>query len=303
MRTFTLLRVKADALALGAVLLWASLASLALALADVPPLLLTGVGLLIGSLLALPLSEFRLVTAWRIPAKTLLLGIFGLFGYHLSLFFALRNAPAAEANLINYLWPVLIVLMTPVLLRGFELHPRHLLAAVLGFVGAAAAIFSAQEPESRSVATDLSNSGWGFLAAFAAALAWASYSVLTKRVPAFATAAVGLFGLISGMLALALHFILEEPYSWQQSDILWLVLLGLGPLGLAFYLWDAALKLGNPIRIGIISFLTPLLSTLAVLLVQGRQPTIQLAFAALLIVSAGLIGITGKRRHKLGVGQ
>jgi drug/metabolite transporter (DMT)-like permease len=87
---------------------------------------------------------------------------------------------------------------------------------------------------------------------------------------------------------------LENPYSWQQQDFAWLALLGLGPLGIAFYLWDAALKLGNPIRIGIISFLTPLLSTLGVLLVQERPVTPAIAVAALLIIGSGAIGLAAR---------
>lgn len=285
------MQVKADVLALAAVLLWSTLAALVLLLKDVPPLLLTGSGLLIGSALSLPISRFRLISAWTIPTKTLALGIFGLFGYHMALFFALRNAPAAEANLINYLWPVAIVLLTPIFLRGFELRLNHVIAAALGFGGSAFAILSAPEAQSDLQSEDWGSRVAGFVAAFAAAMIWATYSVLTKRRPAFDTAAIGLFGLISGVLALVLHLLLERPYSWQQGDLLWLLLLGLGPLGLAFYLWDSAIKLGNPIRIGLMSFLTPLVSTVGVLLVQGRPPTASIGIAALLIVGAGAIGI------------
>jgi drug/metabolite transporter (DMT)-like permease len=51
-------------------------------------------------------------------ASTLLLGVYGLFGYHFLLFLALRSAPPLEANLVNYLWPLLIVVLAPVLLPG-----------------------------------------------------------------------------------------------------------------------------------------------------------------------------------------
>ncbi|MEI4927684.1 EamA family transporter, partial [Klebsiella pneumoniae] len=52
------------------------------------------------------------------------------------LFVAFRNAPPVEANLLNYLWPLLIVLLAPLLLPGTRLTRRHLLAAATGFVGA-----------------------------------------------------------------------------------------------------------------------------------------------------------------------
>jgi drug/metabolite transporter (DMT)-like permease len=288
--------VKADLLALGAVVLWASLASLALQLSEVPPLLLTGIGLLIGSSLAIPLSRFRLLESWKVAPATLLMGVFGLFGYHLALFFALQNAPAAEANLINYLWPVGIVLLTPLLLPGFRILPRQLIAAGIGFTGAAFAILGQQTVP--GTASSQAFPLLGYLAAFAAAGVWSTYSVLTRRRPSFKTAAVGLFALVSGLLAVGLHWLLEEPYYWQQQDLIWIILLGFGPLGLAFYLWDAALKIGDPIRIGIISFLTPLLSTTGVLLVQQRPLSAALAISALLIVGAGVIGMSARGQHK-----
>ncbi len=118
----------------GAILLWSTLAALGLALAHLPPFLLTGCALVIG---ALPGAlHWR---RWRVPLPTLLLGVGGLFGFHFLLFLALRLAPPVEANLVNYLWPLLIVVLTPVLLRGWRLTWRHVLAALLGFAGATVA--------------------------------------------------------------------------------------------------------------------------------------------------------------------
>jgi drug/metabolite transporter (DMT)-like permease len=107
------LGVSATLLALGAIALWATLASLGVALAHVPPFLLTGLALVIGSVPAWPLAR-----QWRVPASTLALGVYGLFGFHFLLFIALRNAPPVEANLVNYLWPLLIVVLAPLFLPG-----------------------------------------------------------------------------------------------------------------------------------------------------------------------------------------
>ena len=107
--------------------MWGSLASLGVALSHVPPFLLTGLSLMVGGLIALPLSGFKLA-AWRVPLPTLALGIYGLFGYHFLLFVGLQNAPPVQANLVNYLWPLLIVVLAPVLLPGLD----HALAAYSG---------------------------------------------------------------------------------------------------------------------------------------------------------------------------
>jgi drug/metabolite transporter (DMT)-like permease len=267
----------ANVYALGAIALWATLASLGVALRHVPPFLLTGLALLIGSIPSWPLLRH-----WRVPASTLALGIGGLFGYHLLLFIALRHAPPVEANLVNYLWPLLIVLLAPVLLPGLRLRASHAVAALAGFAGAAIAILGS--------APSAGGWYWGYLPALASAFIWAAYSLLTRRVPAFPTAAIGLFGLVSGLLSLLCHWALEPAVRLQSSDWALIVAMGLGPLGAAFFLWDRALKLGDPRQIGILSYLTPLASTLLLMRVSGRSLTWSIAFAALLIIGAAVAG-------------
>jgi drug/metabolite transporter (DMT)-like permease len=272
--------VKSDLAALGAVLLWASLATLSAGLAHIPPLLMTGIGLLIGSLLALPLSRFQL-SKLKVSPKLLAIGVYGLFGFHLALFAALQNAPAVQANLVNYLWPLLIVILAPAFTGG-TLKLKHVLSAVAGFVGAALAILSGAQ---LSGGLEI-----GYLYALIAAVIWATYSLLTKRFGAFSTSAIGTFAFVSGLLAIAAHFVFEPAASITSADWLILVVMGLGPLGGAFYLWDYALKHGSAQRVGLISFATPLLSTLFLLLSSGQIPTPLLLVSAALIVGAAYVG-------------
>jgi drug/metabolite transporter (DMT)-like permease len=285
--------VKAQLFALGAIALWVSVASLGVLLKHLPPFLLTGVSLLIGGLLALP-QVLRDPRQWRVPLSTLALGIYGLFGYHFMLFMALRLAPAVEANLINYLWPLLLVVLAPALLKNMSLRPIHLGAALLGFCGAALAILGAANQVDELPRPESAGRAAGYLAALAAAFMWASYSLLTQRVAAFPTAAIGLFALVSGALSLLCHWALEAPASLSLRDGLLLTLMGLGPLGGAFYLWDKALKLGDARQIGILSYLTPLGSTAMLILVTGRQWSWSIALAALMIMLAALLGTRAK---------
>ena len=280
----------ADLLALAAIALWASLAALGVALSHLPPFLLTGLGLLVGSLIALPLSGWR-IAAWRVPARTLALGVYGLFGFHFLLFMALRQAPPLQANLVNYLWPLGMVLMAPWLLPGVRFHWRYVGAALLGFAGAAIAIVS--RPGAGAGAA-----GWhaGYFFALASAFVWASYSLLTQRVAAFPSAAVGGFAALSGVLALACHLAFEPATALSLRDMALVAALGLGPLGGAFFLWDAALKRGDARRIGLLAFLTPLLSTAVLIAAQGQRASPNLALALALIVGAALWGERPWRR-------
>ncbi|QRR34058.1 DMT family transporter [Hydrogenophaga sp. YM1] len=272
----------ANLLALGAIVLWASLAALGVALSHVPPFLLTGLGLLVGSLIALPLSRFDL-RRWRVPPSTLALGIYGLFGFHFLLFIALRHAPPVQANLINYLWPLGIVVMAPLILPGVRLGARHLIAALIGFAGAALAILGRAEGGAGTAWA------WGYLPALGSAFIWATYSLLTQRVTHFPTAAIGGFAAVSGALSLLCHAALEHPVALSARDGALIALLGQGPLGGAFFLWDAALKRGDARQIGVLSFLTPLLSTCTLLAVRGEWPSASVLVAAAMIVGAAVL--------------
>jgi drug/metabolite transporter (DMT)-like permease len=271
----------ANLLALGAMALWASLAALGVALSHVPPFLLTGLALLVGSLIALPLSRFDW-RQWRVPGATLALGVYGLFGFHFLLFIALRHAPPVQANLVNYLWPLGIVVMAPLFLPGVSLTARHVLAALIGFAGAVLAILGRG-------GTGETVWAWGYIPALASAFIWASYSLLTKRVRAFPTAAIGSFALVSGLLSLLCHAWLEPATALTARDWGLIALLGLGPLGGAFFLWDAALKRGDARQIGVLSFLTPLLSTLTLLWVRGEDPSASVVLAAVMIIGAAVM--------------
>lgn len=275
--------MNANLLALGAIVVWASLAALGVSLTHVPPFLLTGLALLVGSLIALPLSRFDF-RQWRVPASTLAIGVYGLFGYHFLLFMAFQNAPPVQANLVNYLWPLGIVVMAPLFLPGVSLTKRHVFAALLGFGGAALAIVGGKPG-----APGAPLWAWGYIPALMSAFIWSSYSLLTKRVKPFPTAAIGGFAFVSGILALLCHAWLEPATPLSARDLTLIAFMGLGPLGGAFFLWDAALKRGDARQIGVLSFLTPLLSTLVLLTVRHEMPSWSVGLAALMIVSAAVI--------------
>ena len=282
----------ATLLALATIALWASLATLGASLAHVPPFLLTGLGLLAGSVIALPLVRFDL-RRLAVTPRALALGVYGLFGYHFLLFTALQLAPPVEANLVNYLWPLGIVALAPLLLPGVRLAPAHLLAALAGLAGAAIAILG-RDGGGAATAASHPLAPLGFACAAGAALIWSSYSVLSKRLAstrhAFPTAAIGTFGFVSALLSLLCHALLEPAVSLSARDLGLIAVLGLGPLGGAFFPWDAALKLGDARQIGVLSYLTPLLSTLTLLWATGRPLTGSIVLATALILGAAVIG-------------
>lgn len=272
--------------ALGAIALWSTLAVLALRLAAVPPFLLVGAALVLGSVFGL-----RRVRLRELRPGVLLLGIYGLFAYHFCLFVALRLAPPVEANLINYLWPLLIVVLSPVFLRGSALRPRHVVGALLGFGGAALLVTGG------GALGFSSNAALGYALALAAALIWSTYSLLTKRIGDFPTSAISAFCLASGLLSLACHALFEPHHAVASAELPWLLLIGLGPMGAAFYLWDRALKRGDPRRIGTLAYLTPLASTVLVALFGGGRLRPASMVAGAMVVGGAAIGSWPRRER------
>ncbi len=264
--------------ALAAIALWGTLAVLGLRLRHVPPFLLVGAALLLGALVGARGIHLR-----GLRPRVLLLGVYGLFTYHLCLFLGLRLAPPVEANLVNYLWPLLIVVLSPLILANTRLRPRHVAGALMGFGGAALLVTGGRLGFSREGAL-------GYLFALAAAVIWSTYSLLTKRIGDFPTSAVATFCLASGLLSLACHAIFEERYVPAAADLPYLLVIGLGPMGAAFYLWDRAMKGGDPRVIGTLAYLTPLLSTFLIAAFgEGRVTWLSLAALAL-IVGGALVG-------------
>jgi drug/metabolite transporter (DMT)-like permease len=239
------------------------------------------IGALIGPLMWV--SRPGAIRALRQPPLVWLVGIGGLFGYHALYFLALRLAPPAEAGLVNYLWPLLIVLLSS-LLPGERLAAHHVVGAVLGFAGTVLLFAgnSSAQFESSSIP--------GFVAAFIAAFVWAGYSMMSRRLAAVPTDAVAGFCLATAGFAATVHLIVEATV-WPSTGLQWgaLVALGIGPVGLAFYAWDIGMKRGDIRVLGAASYATPLLSTLFLIVCGFAQPSATLALAALLIAGGGLI--------------
>ena len=264
--------------ALAAIVLWSTLATLAVRLAAVPPLLLAGVSLLIGS--SFGLARWR---QWPMRPGVLALGVYGLLGYHFVFFQALRRAPPVEANLVNDLWPLLIILLTPLFQSGRRLRARHAGAGAMGFAGAALLVTGGRWGFSAEHAA-------GYAFALAAAVIWATYSLASSRLGTVPTGAVGAFCALSGGLALVLHRLLEPAYSISAGEAPYVLAMGLGPLGYAFYAWDEAMKRGDPRAVGALAYLIPLASTLLLAAFAGGRlgPGIWLAMA--LVVGGAALG-------------
>jgi drug/metabolite transporter (DMT)-like permease len=275
----------ATLIGLSAIVMWSLLAVLTVATGKIPAFQLAAMTFAIGAVVAFASFLFRPAAfgALKQPLVAWVVGVGGLFGYHALYFLALRFAPPAEAGLLNYLWPLLIVLFSS-LLPGERLLPHHIIGALLGLAGTVLLLMGG------------GGSGFeagqlpGLAAAFIAAFVWASYSVMSRRLKAVPTDAVAGFCLATAVLAAIVHVLVEKTV-WPETPGQWLAIiaLGVGPVGAAFFTWDIGMKRGDIRVLGAASYATPLLSTAFLILAGFAKPTATIAIAAILIAGGGLI--------------
>ena len=282
--------LRATLIGFSAILMWSLLALLTVLSGRVPPFQLLSMTFAVGGLLGLVwLARARAWGVLRQPPAVWALGIGGLAGYHALYFASLRLAPPAEAGLINYLWPLLIVLFSG-LLPGERLRAKHVVGALLGLAGTVA-LFT-----TRGATLGLAN--WpGYACAFCAAFVWSSYSVLSRRFAGVPTAAVAGFCVATALIAATAHGLFETTV-WPEDPTQWLavLLLGIGPVGIAFYVLDIGVKHGDIRLLGVGSYAAPVLSTLFLVLAGYAPATASLGVAALLISGGGLIAAYERKK-------
>lgn len=288
-------RNRATAIGFLAVLLWSTLALTTVLTAPVPPFQLSAMTFAIGGLacLAWSAAKGRLHRLRGVPPAALAFGTAGLFGYHALYFSALRLAPPAQAGLIAYLWPLLIVLLSG-LLPGERLTLRHVLGAIAAFAGAALLILTRRDAgESAAAPAPM----LGFALAAACAAVWAVYSLGSRRLAAVPSEAVALTCLATAVLSALAHLAVERTL-WPAGAAGWwaVAALGAGPVGAAFFLWDIGVKGGNIQMLGTAAYAAPVLSTLLLVVAGAAAPSPALLAAALLIAGGAALAAGGRRR-------
>ncbi|NTF43496.1 DMT family transporter [Rhizobium rhizogenes] len=278
------MKFRATLTGFSAIVMWSFLALLTVASGKMQPFQLLAICFAIGSVpgivvLALRTERLQLL---RQPAKVWITGIVGLFGYHFLYFTALRHAPAVEAGLIAYLWPLLIVVGSA-LLPGERLRWYHIVGALMGLAGTVLIVGRNGFHFEGAYAV-------GYGAALLCAFTWSGYSLITRRFEAVSTDVVTIFCLVTSILSFVCHLGLEETI-WPESPTQWIAVLGLGlfPVGAAFYAWDFGIKNGDIQILGAASYAAPLLSTLILTLFGFAEPSWGIALACLLVTGGAVL--------------
>lgn len=277
--------LRGTVIGLTAIVMWSTLATLTSYCKLVPPFQLTAMAFTIATAMGfvwMKNAGHGIGNLLRLPLNAWVLGVSGLFGFHLFYFMALRKAPLVQASLISYLWPLLIVLFSA-LLPGERLRWYHLAGTLAGFLGAALIATGG-----RSVSFSPGNViGYGF--AFLCAITWSGYSVLSLLFRAVPSYSISGFCAATALLALICHLLFEQTVAPDSFGWIAILCLGLGPVGGAFFAWDVGVKSGSIKVLGALSYAAPLLSTLLLLALGMAQPGWAVSGACLLIVGGSLL--------------
>lgn len=191
---------------------------------------------------------------------------------------ALRHIPAAEANLILYLWPVIVVLLAAAMGLA-TLRAHHVTGVAVGLAGAVLVIGGG--------VGGLSWIGAGL--AVGGGLAWAFFVVFRLWQGEGAPDALPRGLALSAAIAFAIHLLLEDWVAPTAQVLAGTILVGIVPLGLGNLAWDHGVRKGNRLLLATLAYATPLVSALLLIAAGLAAPTLGLLIGAVLIVAAGVI--------------
>lgn len=275
-----------------AVSMWASIALFFVYIRHLPTFELAAILFFIGFLTMTAkqlINSEDILSYWRRPLKDYAFWIGGAGLYTLLMFYAFGQVDVFEANILNYLWPILLVLFS-VLFHREALSPVVALGMVLGFLG----VFALFLPEG----------GHGFFGDFqlghaialVGACVWAAYSS-AARGKAYPTGFLAAAFFVFSMICAGLHFLFEETVMPDPTTWIFIVISGISRISYAF--WDYGMKHGNVIFLASLSYFLPLISSI-LLTIFGfgpQQPFI--ALGAVMIIIACLCVNAGHLKHML----
>lgn len=281
-------RLRAGALSAGAVVLWATWPALAAASAPTPPFLVFGLAAGVGFALSLLLAHARgeAKAMLRTPPRAVLTVVLGLLGHNVLFLYAVPRIGASEANVIAYLWPVMVVVLISMSL-GERLRAVQWIGMAAAFAGVAVAIGPsfARGPDPI-----------GITLALLSGLAFAVMSAVRSRGREERDVIGPSMGVIAGV-TLCGHVLFEDRAALSLVQVLVIAGIGIAPVTLANALWDRATRLGQAALISGVAYATPIVA-LGILAALGLSAvTLPLLVGAGFVVGGAVLasGLIGRR--------
>ena len=210
------------------------------------------------------------------------LGFLGLFLYSALYYYGIAVLSSQEACILNYLWPMMIVVFACILLKE-KLTLRKIIAMAMSFAGIVVLTLG-------SGGVSSGNRLFGIIACVTAAVCYGLFSVLNKMHRLHQGITMMWIWLTVAVCSAIAGWLFEEwqPITgWQWAGIAWL---GIVVNAVAYLLWAIALKgAADSAKIANLAYLVPFLSIVLSALVLKEQITYTAVIALVLIVGGILL--------------
>jgi drug/metabolite transporter (DMT)-like permease len=225
---------------------------------------------------------------WHQPFSYYAFWLAGAGLYTVLIYIAFKMAPIFEANILNYLWPILLVLFAALIYKD-PLPLNRIIGMMLGFAGA---VIILVPPHGEALFLNFSA---GHFIAILAAIVWALYSVLTRnrnypqgfQAPMF---------LILSLICFVVHLGFENTVMPDLKE--WVFLFLLGGLRISYALWDYGMKKGNVTLLASMSYFLPLISSVF-LISFGERPAHPLIGLGAALIIAGCLTVNADKIRRL----
>lgn len=208
--------------------------------------------------------------------RFIFMGFVGIFLYTYLLYTALNYLPAQEALIINYLWPIMVVIFASLILKE-KLNMKKIIAIVLSFIGIVIVV-------TKGNFSDINLNPIGLLMALSGSIIYGLFSVLSKKYNYDNTISMLFYFLTALICSITATLLFYKIPSISVTELLGIAWTGIFTSAIAFTAWTLALKYGDTAKLSTIIFLTPFLSLVYIYFILGESISIYSVIGLMVIV-------------------
>lgn len=214
---------------------------------------------------------------------SIFLGLLNPFAYYFVLFKAYDLLPAQVAQPLNYVWPIILVLLSVPIL-GQKLKLKNIIALLISFVGV---VFISSQG---SISIFSKSNPFGVGLALSSSLVWALFWLFNVR-NGVKDEVLKLFlnFCFATLYILIASFFMENFWQFPINGIYASIYIGAFEMGITFVLWLKALNYAdNTARLGNFIYLVPFVALLFIKLVLG-ETVYWTTILGLILIIGGII--------------
>lgn len=289
---------RATAIGLTAVFLWSTIVGLVRSVTE-------ALGAVGGAAMVYTLSSVILLIAVGIPKLSALPRRYLIWGgllfaayemcLSLSIGFADSGTQAIEVSMVNYLWPSLTLLLT-VITSKQTLRPLIFVGMTVCLIGVSKVLGGENGLSLHHMAVNIGSNPLSYGLAFAGAIIWSIYCVLTKKIAEGYNGITLFFILTAAALWLQFAFTENQAFNFTPQLLIELSLVSCA-MGLGYAAWNTGILYGNVTVLATASYFTPVLSAFFAAQLLGENLGISFWLGALLVSAGSLMCWWATRTH------